>query len=143
MESGNETKDAHDIVIDPREMEMQINNNNDDNSDVAKIKNKNMNDIPCCSKIVMEEKEPRDKDCTDDENSKSIEMERGRKLESVGRFTKNEDTQCDNEHVDYSVISDISDTSTSTSITQDGNTVHKSVPDDDSSDSELENVIIR
>ena len=72
-------------------------------------------------------KEHRNKDCTDDENSKSIEMERGMKLESVGRFTKNEDTQCDNEHVDYSVISDISDTSTSTSIIQDGNTVHKSV----------------
>ena len=45
------------------------------------------------SKIVMEKKEHRDKDCTDDDNSKSIEMERGRKLETVGRFTKNEDTQ--------------------------------------------------
>ena len=56
---------------------------------------------------------------------------------------KNEDTQCDNEHVDYSVISDISGTSTSTSITQDGNMVHKSGPNDDSSDSEQVNVIIR
>ena len=82
MESGNETKDTHDIVIDPREMEVQINNNNDDNSEVANIKNKNMNDVPCCSKIVTEKKEPRDKDCTDDDNSKSIEMERGRKLET-------------------------------------------------------------
>ena len=70
--SGNEAKDAHDIVIDPREMEVQINNNNDDNSDVANIKNKNMNDIPYSSKIVTEKKEHRDKDCTDD-NSK-IEM---------------------------------------------------------------------
>ena len=131
------------LLLTHREMEVQINNNNDDNSDVANIKNKNMNDIPCCSKIVTEKKEHRDKDCTDDDNSKSIEMERGRKLETVGRFTKNEDTQCDNEHVDYSVISDISDTSTSTSITQDGNMVHKSVPDDDSSDCEQENVIIR
>ena len=64
-------------------------------------------------------------------------------METVGKFTKNEDTQCDNEHVDYSVISDISDTSTSTSITRDGNMVHKSVPNDDSSNSEPENVIIR
>ena len=140
VESGTETKDAHDIVIDPREMGIQINNNSDDNSDVAKIKNKNMNEVPCCSKIVREEEKRRNKDCTDDGNSKSIEMKRGRKLESVGRFTKNEDTQLDNEHVDYS---DISDTSTCTSITQDGNMVHNSVPNDVSSDSKPENVIIR
>ena len=140
VESGNETKYANDIVIDPRERGTQINNNNDDNSDVAKIQNKNMNEVPYCSKIVREEKEPRDKDCTDDENSKSIEVERHRKLESVGRFTKNEDTECDNEHVDYS---DISDTSTSTSIIQDGNTVNNSVPNDVSSDSKPENVIVR
>ena len=118
MESGNETKYAHDIVIDPREMGTQINKNNDDNLDVAKIQNKNMNEVPYCLKIVREDEKPRDKDCTDDENSKSVEVERCRKLESVGRFTKNEDTECDNEHVDYS---DISDTSTSTSIIQDGN----------------------
>ena len=136
MESGNETKYAHDIVIDPRERGTQINNNNYDNSDVAKIKNKNMNEGPCCLKIVREEEKGRNKDCTDDENSKNIEMERGRKLESVGRLTKNEDTQWDN-------YSDISDTSTSNSITQDGNTVHNSAPNDISSDSKLENVIIR
>ena len=48
MESGNETKDAHDIVIDPKEMEAQINSNNDDNSDVmANMENKNMNGVPC------------------------------------------------------------------------------------------------
>ena len=56
VESGNETKDAHDIVIDTRKMEMQINNNIDDNSGVANIKNKNMNDVPCHSIIVMIEK---------------------------------------------------------------------------------------
>ena len=140
MESGNEIKYAHDIVIDPREMGTQNNNNNDDNSDVAKIKNKNMNEVPHCLKIVREEEKCRNKDCTDDENSKSLEMGRGRKLESVGRFTRNEDTEHDNEHVDYS---DISDTSSSTSIIQDGNKVHNSAPDDVSSDSELENVIIR
>ena len=56
VESRNEIKDAHDIVIGTREMEVQINKNNDDNSDVAKIKNMNMNDVPCCSKIVMEKK---------------------------------------------------------------------------------------
>ena len=140
VKSGNKTNYADDIVIDPRERGTQINNNNDNNSDVAKIQNKNMNDIPYCSKIVREEKDPRDKDCTDDENSKSIEVERHRKLESVGRFTKIEDTECDNEHVDYS---DISDTSTCTSIIQDGNMVHNSVPNDVSSDSEPENVIVR
>ena len=67
-------------------------------------------------------------------------MERCRKLESVGRFTKNEDTECDNEHVDYS---DISDTCTSTLIIQDGNTVHNSAANDVSSNSEPENVKIR
>ena len=36
VESGNETKFANKILIDPRESRMQINNNNDDNSDVAK-----------------------------------------------------------------------------------------------------------
>ena len=143
MESGNESKDAHEIVIDPKEMEVQINNNNDDNSDVANIKNNNMNDVEYGSKIVMEKKEHRDKDCTDDDNYKSIEMERGRKLETVGKFTKNEHTQRDNEHVDYSVIGEISDTSRSTSITQDDNMVHNSVPDDDSSNCENENLIIR
>ena len=140
MESGNETKYAHDIVIDPRERGMPINNNNDDNSDVAKIQNKSMNEVPYCLKITREEKKPRNKDCMDDENSKSIEVERHRKLESDGRFTKNEDTECDDEHVGYS---DISDTSTSTSIIQDGNTVHNSGPNDISSNSEPENVIIR
>ena len=34
-ESGNKTEYAHDIVIDPRESNMQINKNNHDNSDVA------------------------------------------------------------------------------------------------------------
>ena len=79
---------ADDIVIDPRERGMQINKNSDDNSDIAKIQNKNMNEVPYYSKIVREEKEPRDQDCTDDENSNSTEVERHRKLESVGRFTK-------------------------------------------------------
>ena len=82
MESGNETKDAHDIVIDLREIEAQIKNNNGNNSDAVNIKNKSMNDVPCSSKIVTEKKEHRDKD------SKIIEMERGRKLETVGRITK-------------------------------------------------------
>ena len=54
------------------------------------------------------------------------------KLESGGRLKKKEDTKCDDEHVNYS---DISDTSTSTSIIQDGNMVHNSAPDDVSSDS--------
>ena len=90
--------------------------------------------------MLGRKKNHRNKDCTDDENSKSIEVERHRKLESVGRFTKNEDTEHDNEHVDYS---DISDTSTSTSIAQDGNMVHNSAPDDVSSNSESKNVIIR
>ena len=88
-------------------------------------------------------KEDIDKNCTFFDNSKSIEMERGMKLETVVRCTKHEDTQCDNEHVDCSDISDICGTSTSTSITQDDNTVHKSVPDNDSSDCEQENVIIK
>ena len=52
---------------------------------------------------------------------------------------KTEDT-CDDEHVNYSYISD---TTTSTSIIQDGNMVHNSAPNDISSDSKLENVIIR
>ena len=55
MESGNETKFANKIVIDPRESRTQINNNNDDNSDVAKSQNKNMNEVPHCWKIVREE----------------------------------------------------------------------------------------
>ena len=87
VESGNETKDAHDIVIDTRKMEMQVNNNIDDNSGVANIKNKNMNDVPCHSIIVMDRKEDIDKNCTLVDNSKSIEMERGMKLETVGRCT--------------------------------------------------------
>ena len=57
VESGNKTKDTHDIVIDMRKMEMQINNNIDDNSGVANIKNKNMNDVPCHSIIVTDRKE--------------------------------------------------------------------------------------
>ena len=48
VESGNETKYAHDIVIDPRESGMQINKNNDDNSDVVKSLNKNMNEVQYC-----------------------------------------------------------------------------------------------
>ena len=113
MESGNETKDAHDIVIDMKKMEMQVNNNIDDNSGVANIKNKNMNDVPCHSIIVTDRKEDIDKKCTFFDNSKSIEMERGMKLETVVRCTKHEDTQCDHEHVDCSDISDICGTSTS------------------------------
>ena len=45
--------------------------------------------------------------------------------------------------VDCSDISDICGTSTSNSITQDDNMVHKSVSDNDSSDCEQENVIIK
>ena len=119
---------------------MQINNNNDDNSDVGKSRNKNMNEVPPCWKIAREETKGRDEDCTDHENYKSIEQERHRKLESGCRHKTNEDTEWGDEHVNYS---DISDTSTSTSLIQDGNTVHNSAPDDVSSDSEPENVIIR
>ena len=61
-------------------------------------------------------------------------------MESGGRLKINEDTECDDKHVNYS---DISDTSTPTSITQDGNMVHNSTPNDVSSNSKLENVIIR
>ena len=61
VESGNETKDSHDIVIDTRKMETQINNNIDDNLGVANIRNKNMNDIPCHSIIVTDGKEDIDK----------------------------------------------------------------------------------
>ena len=98
VESVNETKDAHDIVIDTRKMERQVNNNIDDNSGVANIKNKNMNDVPCHPIIVMDRKEDIDKNCTFFDNSKSIEKERGKKLETVVRCTKHEGTQHDHEH---------------------------------------------
>ena len=117
VESRNETKDAHDIVIDTRRMEMQVNNNIDDNSGVANIKNKNMNDVPCHSIIIMDRKEDIDKNCTFFDNLKSIEMERGMKLETLVRCRKHEDSQHDHEHVDCSDIIDICGTSTSTSIT--------------------------
>ena len=130
----------NDIVIDPSESGTQINNNKDDNSDVGKSQNNNMNEVPPCWKIAREETKGRDEDCTDCENYKSIEQERHGKFESGCRRKTNEDTECDDEHVNYS---DISDTSTSTSLIQDGNMVHNSAPEDISSDSELENVIIR
>ena len=56
------------------------------------------------------------------------------------RHKTNEDTECDDKHVNYSYISD---TSTCTSLIQDGNMVHNSAPKDISSNLELENVIIR
>ena len=55
---------------------MQINKNNDDNSDVAKSQNKNMNEVQHCWKIVREETKGRNQDCTDPENFESIEQER-------------------------------------------------------------------
>ena len=61
-------------------------------------------------------------------------------MESGCRHKTNEDTECDDEHVNFS---DISDTSTSTLLIQDGNTIHNSAPKDISSDLEQENVIIR
>ena len=128
------------LLLTPGKVECKLNKNNDDNSDVAKSYNKNMNEVPYCWKIVRKETKGRNQDCTDPENCKSIEQERCGKLESDGRLNKNEDTKCDDEHVNYS---DISDTSTSTSIIQDGNMVHNSAPDDVSSDSGPENVIIR
>ena len=119
---------------------MQIYNNNDDSSDIAKSQNKNMKEVPHCWKIVREETKGRNQDCTDPENCKSIEQERHGKLESCGGLKRNEDTECDDEHVNYS---DISDTFTSTSIIQDGNMVHNSASNDVSSDSKLENIIRR
>ena len=118
----------------------QINNNKDDNSDVGKSQNINMNEVPPCWKIAKEETKGRDADCTDCVNYKSTEHERHGKFESHCRHKTNEDTECEDEHVNYS---DISDTSTYTSLIQDGNRVHNSAPEDVSSNSELENVIIR